>query len=95
MAKPESVSEANISALAKTIKAAPQPHGFNAGQFCQLWKQVKPALETILPLARMIPGVGVIISGGHDLAACRQCGIVRTLWRSVALFHCWTAPVRG
>jgi hypothetical protein len=28
-----------------------------------LWKQVKPALETILPLARMIPGVGVIISG--------------------------------
>jgi hypothetical protein len=63
MAKPESVSEANISALAKTIKAAPQPHGFNAGQFCQLWKQVKPVLETILPLARMIPGVGVIISG--------------------------------
>jgi hypothetical protein len=63
MAKPESVSEADISALAKAIKAAPRPHGFDAGQFWQLWKQVKPVLETILPLARMIPGVGVIISG--------------------------------
>jgi hypothetical protein len=51
MAKPESVSEADISALAKAIKAAPQPHGFDAGQFCQLWKQVKPVLEIILPLA--------------------------------------------
>jgi hypothetical protein len=59
MAKPESVSEADISALAKAIKAAPQPHGFDAGQFCQLWKQVKPVLETILPLGRVIPGVGV------------------------------------
>jgi hypothetical protein len=51
MAKPESVSEADISALAKAIKAAPQPHGFDAGQSCQLWKQVKPVLEIILPLA--------------------------------------------
>ena len=63
MAKSEAISEADVAALAKAIKAAPQPHGFNPAQFCQLWGQVKPGLETILPLARLIPGVGMIISG--------------------------------
>jgi hypothetical protein len=62
MAKSEAISEADVAALAKAIKAAPQPHGFNPAQFCQLWSQVKPVLETILPLARLIPGVGMIIS---------------------------------
>ena len=37
MAKSEAISEADVAALAKAIKAAPQPHGFNPAQFCQLW----------------------------------------------------------
>ena len=61
MSKSEAISEADVAALAKAIKAAPQPHGFNPAQLCQLWAQIKPVLETILPLARLIRGVGIII----------------------------------
>ena len=60
MAATISVSQADVDAIAKAIKAAPQPHGMNVTDFCKLWAQVKPLLTTLQPIIGLIPVVGTI-----------------------------------
>jgi hypothetical protein len=55
-------SQADVDALAKAIKAAPQPHGMKVTDFCKLWSEVKPILTTLQPIIGMIPVVGTIAS---------------------------------
>jgi hypothetical protein len=75
------VSQADVDALAKAIKGAPQPHAMNVGDFCRLWAQVKPILTSLQPIVGLIPVVGAIAAAAiatlltiGNAAATAMCG---------------------
>jgi hypothetical protein len=56
------MSQADVDALAKAIREAPQATAFASTDFCRLWSDVKPILTALQPVVALIPVVGALIS---------------------------------
>jgi hypothetical protein len=74
------LSNMEINYIAKELKAAGVPRGFNKNRFCDLWHEVEPILEKLQPIVAVIPVYGSMISWGI--------GIVLSIGNAIAKAYC-------